>query len=131
MKKLAILVLLLTIIPAAASARYHGHHGGGSHVSVSYGGGYYADPYYPAYYPAYRPVYVQPAPVIVQEVQPYGTYARPVQYQEPAPVYNERPVNRGEGYCREYTRNVKINGRVQQGYGTSCQQPDGSWQIIN
>ncbi len=34
-------------------------------------------------------------------------------------------------YCREYTKNVTVGGRVQQSYGTACQQPDGSWQVVN
>lgn len=32
-------------------------------------------------------------------------------------------------YCREYTRNVMVGNRMQEGYGTACLQPDGSWQI--
>jgi surface antigen len=34
-------------------------------------------------------------------------------------------------YCREYTADARIGGRVQQTYGTACRQPDGSWQIVN
>lgn len=34
-------------------------------------------------------------------------------------------------YCREYTRHVTIGGVSQEAYGTACQQPDGSWQIMN
>lgn len=32
-------------------------------------------------------------------------------------------------YCREFTKTIYVGGRAQQGYGTSCLQPDGSWQI--
>lgn len=32
-------------------------------------------------------------------------------------------------YCREYQQSITIDGRVSQGYGTACRQPDGSWQI--
>lgn len=32
-------------------------------------------------------------------------------------------------YCREYTQKIVIGGQAQQGYGTACRQPDGSWQI--
>lgn len=32
-------------------------------------------------------------------------------------------------YCREYTTEALIGGRVQQSYGIACRQPDGSWQI--
>lgn len=33
-------------------------------------------------------------------------------------------------YCREYTQTIKVGGKTQQGYGTACRQPDGSWQIV-
>lgn len=35
----------------------------------------------------------------------------------------------GEQYCREYSRDVTIGGRLQQSYGQACLQPDGSWQM--
>lgn len=34
-------------------------------------------------------------------------------------------------YCREYTQPVIVGGRKVSSYGTACQQPDGSWKIIN
>jgi surface antigen len=34
-------------------------------------------------------------------------------------------------YCREYQTTITVAGRVQNGYGKACRQPDGSWQIIN
>lgn len=33
-------------------------------------------------------------------------------------------------YCREYTQTIHVGGRTQQGYGTACRQPDGTWQIV-
>jgi surface antigen len=24
-----------------------------------------------------------------------------------------------------------VGGKMQQGYGTACRQPDGSWRIVN
>lgn len=38
---------------------------------------------------------------------------------------------KAEEYCREYTKNVSINGRVESAYGTACYRPDGSWEIVN
>ncbi len=35
----------------------------------------------------------------------------------------------GEALCREFTRDIQIGGKVQQGYGTACRQPDGSWKV--
>lgn len=36
-----------------------------------------------------------------------------------------------EPYCREYTKNVKVGGKLQESYGTACLQPDGSWEVQN
>ncbi len=33
-------------------------------------------------------------------------------------------------YCREYQQTVNIGGRDEQAYGVACQQPDGSWRIV-
>ncbi|MDP9127042.1 MAG: RT0821/Lpp0805 family surface protein [Pseudomonadota bacterium] len=33
-------------------------------------------------------------------------------------------------YCREFRQNINVGGQQQQGYGTACQQPDGSWKIV-
>ncbi len=35
------------------------------------------------------------------------------------------------GYCREFTQQITIAGKTQNGYGTACRQPDGSWKIVN
>ena len=34
-------------------------------------------------------------------------------------------------YCRDYTTEAVIDGGIQQIYGTSCRQPDGTWQLAN
>ena len=34
-------------------------------------------------------------------------------------------------YCREFTKEIRIGSRKEQGYGIACQQPDGSWKIIS
>jgi surface antigen len=36
--------------------------------------------------------------------------------------------NNGQ-YCREYTQRITVGGHTQEGYGTACRQPDGSWQV--
>lgn len=33
-------------------------------------------------------------------------------------------------YCREYQHTVTVGGQQQQAYGTACQQPDGSWEVV-
>ncbi len=34
-------------------------------------------------------------------------------------------------YCREYQTVVIVGGKEQSAYGTACQQPDGSWKVVN
>ena len=33
-------------------------------------------------------------------------------------------------YCREFQQSMTVGGRTQNGYGTACRQPDGSWEIL-
>ena len=37
----------------------------------------------------------------------------------------------GGQYCREFTQTITVGGEHQQGYGTACRRPDGSWEIVN
>lgn len=39
--------------------------------------------------------------------------------------------SRSGAYCREYQSVVTIDGRDEIAYGTVCQQPDGSWEIVS
>jgi surface antigen len=32
--------------------------------------------------------------------------------------------------CREFVTKIIIGGKEEQGYGTACRQPDGSWEIV-
>lgn len=34
-------------------------------------------------------------------------------------------------YCREYSQTIYVDGKQQTGVGSACQNPDGSWQIVN
>jgi surface antigen len=34
-------------------------------------------------------------------------------------------------YCREYQQTIYVGGKQESGYGTACQQRDGSWKVIN
>ncbi len=44
------------------------------------------------------------------------------------------PVREGRSqsgsYCREFQQTVSIGGKNQKAFGRACQQPDGSWQIV-
>jgi surface antigen len=33
-------------------------------------------------------------------------------------------------YCREFQQTIIIDGNQQKGFGKACQQPDGSWKIV-
>lgn len=35
------------------------------------------------------------------------------------------------GQCREFQQTVTIGGRLQQAWGTTCQQADGTWKIAS
>lgn len=99
--------------------RHDNHHSNKSHssFSISYFSGVFAP----------RPVYYQPAPIYPATYN-YGTpYYVP---SAPQPVsYNYEEADDDGRYCREYTRQVNIGGRVQTSYGTACMQPDGQWEI--
>lgn len=90
-------------------------------------------------YSYYQPTYVAPPPAYVYsrryqqplyEPVPQVEYRSPVYVEEgyidymPPPVIEER-----DDYCREFTQQVRINGRMQESYGTACLQPDGSWRV--
>lgn len=34
-------------------------------------------------------------------------------------------------YCREYQQTIYVGGQQETATGTACQQPDGTWKIIN
>ena len=34
-------------------------------------------------------------------------------------------------YCREFQHEISVGGKREQGYGTACRQPDGSWEVIS
>lgn len=33
-------------------------------------------------------------------------------------------------YCREFQQEIIVGGERQKGYGTACQQPDGTWRLL-
>ena len=33
-------------------------------------------------------------------------------------------------FCREFQQTISVGGQTQEGYGTACRQPDGSWKIV-
>ncbi len=40
-------------------------------------------------------------------------------------------TDNGGRVCREYNQTIYVGGKQQSGYGTACQQSDGSWKVVN
>lgn len=34
-------------------------------------------------------------------------------------------------YCREFQQKVTIGGKTEEAYGTACQNPDGTWEVVS
>jgi hypothetical protein len=102
----------VALAPAPAEARGFVSFG----IGVPVGPAYYPPPAY--YYPP--PVYYYPPPPTYYAPPPVA-YAPPA--AAPAPSLGE--------HCREYQSSSTIDGRAQPTYGTACQQPDGTWRIVN
>lgn len=49
------------------------------------------------------------------------------------PILGAQPAQARDGreHCREYTKDVSINGRIEQAYGKACRQSDGTWEIVS
>ena len=63
---------------------------------------------------------------------PRVVYVRPVAppVTETVQVTTRYDPSSGQ-YCREYQREVIINGQPVSAFGRACQQPDGSWKIVD
>ena len=61
-----------------------------------------------------------------------GCVAVPPPAPPPPPAAVAAPQAAAEPqHCREFQQTVMVGGQPQQGYGTTCLQPDGSWQIVS
>lgn len=84
--------------------------------------------------PPPRVIYAQPQ-VIYRSAPPTVVYADPppVIYAPPVVANNVLPggpLQQPGQYCREYQSSSVVGGRQVYSYGTACQQPDGSWRIV-
>lgn len=52
-----------------------------------------------------------------------------VVYVEPRHEIFITPTIPAKPYCREFQKQIIIDGRPEQAYGEACLQPDGSWKI--
>ena len=118
----------------------------GVSFQFGYGGGYYGHGYHSGYgyrhygypYYGYRRFGYRRYGYRNFRYRHYGypTY----EYDEPtysppsataAPVQQAPVRSQPEPYCREYTREIVIDGETQTAYGTACMQADGSWRLVN
>jgi surface antigen len=72
-----------------------------------------------------------------QQVLEYNRTDQPASWHNPdtgaevtmVPVRTYR--SSGGEYCREYSTDIYVEGRREEGRGTACRQPDGTWKIMN
>jgi surface antigen len=62
-----------------------------------------------------------------------GQSGRPVSWRNPdngrrGDVIPDAPYRQGNGYCRQYTHTIYIDGRQEAMRGTACRNPDGTWR---
>jgi surface antigen len=63
-----------------------------------------------------------PAPIVYQSYSP--NYVAP---PAPPPTYIDQQAGT---YCRQFSQQINIGGRLRESYGVACLQPDGSWRIV-
>ena len=63
--------------------------------------------------PWYRPWREPPRTVVIERRVPVPT----------------RATVRPDAYCREFQKQIIIDGQVEPAYGVACRQPDGSWKL--
>ena len=85
-------------------------------------GGYYESS--TVYVERPQPVYYVPS--YEQRVRTYEVVPAPASYT----IVDNSLSAPSQPYCREFNQNVTVGGRTQPSYGTACQQPDGSWKIM-
>ncbi|MDA5195110.1 RT0821/Lpp0805 family surface protein [Govanella unica] len=71
-----------------------------------------------------------------QQAFEYGRAGQPSYWRNPdsgnyGEVVPKAAYQRQNQYCREFTQTIVVGGQKEQGYGTACRQPDGSWKIVN
>ena len=122
-----VVLAAMLAIPGAAEAR--------SSVYVGVGPVWpaYPPPHHHYYYPP-PPVYVAPPPPVVY-YEPAPAPAVVFTQPQPAPV-TVNPAGpaytaRNGQLCREYQTTLMIGGVPQPSHGIACQQPDGTWRMMN
>lgn len=63
------------------------------------------------------------APIAYNGYRP--NYVAPPAPPPAPPTYIDRDT-----YCRPYSQEIRIDGQIQESFGTACLQPDGTWHIV-
>jgi len=71
------------------------------------------------------PGYTYPEPGYYQTSYVPNYVAPPAPPPESVAYYSDNE----QTYCREYTQEIRVNGQLEESYGTACMQPDGSWRV--
>lgn len=71
-----------------------------------------------------------------QETLELADTGQPVMWRNPDAdaqytVTPTRTYASADTYCREYTTRAQVGSRSQDGQGTACRQPDGTWRVVN
>ncbi len=66
----------------------------------------------------------EPAPVVYNSYTP-NYVAPPAPPPAPPITYVDKNT-----YCRPYSQEIRIDGQIQESFGTACLQPDGTWRIV-
>ena len=67
------------------------------------------------------------------DAQPYGAAQQPYDAAQPYGAQSapgQTYVQNGQT-CRQYQGQIYVGGVAQQGAGTACLQPDGTWRVVN
>jgi surface antigen len=87
-----------------------------------------------------RVIYEAPPPVIIERPpHHHHKHHRPQVVYVPGEVVVIRPTAErvrlsrnplpDRPYCREYRTEVRVGGRIEEGWGIACLQRDGAWRI--
>jgi len=72
-----------------------------------------------------------------QALQPATPTGHAIQWNDPRSgasgsfTPTGEPAAAPDGYCRDFSQTITINGELKQGVGRACRQPDGTWRTVS
>ena len=111
--------------PHTDRSHHHGHGGDADDLALALGltaVGLTAFALWAAAQPPAPPIYAYEGPV---EGPPFEA----VDWNEPGvSMVSEGTLDSGE-FCREFQKEIEVDGRIERGWGIACLMEDGSWRI--